>query len=249
MAPLPSSRYAHGVHPLAFLAPFFAFISLLLGIGAVVRWGMADAGRRGRPEWAVALLLVAAPLVGWLIWLALRPPLVDQWRREPISLEEGRGSYALLAGCLALAWYNVGTAWSTQLVLLPLRAFVGQSDYLGYEARYLDLTQLPLVTMFSLLLLATALLLWTRPTELPEWTVWLGALLEAMTVFWTLGLQLPLQSRIGREGFSESLYAQVIAGSWLRTTAITLHGFLLAWMMVRVTTPRGLLRGSSRWGL
>jgi hypothetical protein len=237
------------VHPLAFLAPFFAILSLLLGFGAVVRWGVMDAQRRGRPGWAVALLLVAAPLVGWLVWLALRPPLVDQWRREPVSPTEGRGPYALLAGCLALAWYNVGTAWTTQLVLLPLRAFVGQSDYLGYEARYLELSQLPIVTAFSFLLLGTALLLWTRPSDLPEWTVWLGALLESVTVFWTLGLQLPLQSRIGREGFSETLYAQVIAGNWIRTLAITLHGFLLIWMMVRVITPRGLLRGSSRWAL
>jgi hypothetical protein len=237
------------VHPLAFLAPFFAFISLFLGIGAVVRWGVIDARRRGRPGWAVALLLVAAPLVGWLVWLALRPPLVDQWRREPVSPTEGRGSYALLAGCLALAWYNVGTTWTTQLVLLPLRAFVGQGDYLGYEARYVELTQLPIVTAFSLLLLGTALLLWVRPSDLPEWTVWLGALLEAVTVFWTLGLQLPLQIRIGREGFSEALYEQVIAGNWMRTAAITVHGFLLVWMMVRVTTPRGLLRGPSRWGL
>lgn len=249
MAPSAGPRYAHGVHPLDLLAPLLALVSLLLAIGAVVRWGVNDARRRGRPGWAVALLLVAAPLVGWLVWLALRPGLVDQWRRDPVIPTEGRGPYVVLAACLALAWYNVGTVWTTQRVLFPLRAFVGQSDYLGYEARYADLTQIPIVAVFWLLVLGTALLLWVRPTELPEWSVWMGALLEAVTVFWTLGLQLPLQLRIGREGFSEALYSQVVAGNWIRTLAITVHALLLVWMMVRVTTPRGLLRGSSRWGM
>jgi hypothetical protein len=249
MAPSASSRYAHGVRPLDFLVRLIALLSLLLGVGAVIRWGLQDAHRRGRPGWAVALLLVAAPVVGWLVWLALRPGLVDQWRRDPPLPTESRASHFVLAACLALAWYNVGTAWTTQRVLFPLRAFVGQGDYFGYEARYAELTQLPVVTVFSLLLLATALLLWVRPSDLPEWSVWLGGLLEAITVFWTLSLQLPLQARIGQEGFSETLHQQVIANNWVRTAAITAHAVLLVWMTVRIMTPRGLLRGSSRWGV
>jgi hypothetical protein len=249
MARSASAGYAHGVRLLDYLAPLIAFLSLLLGVGAVIRWGLHDAHRRGRPGWAVALLLVAAPLVGWLVWLALRPGLVDQWRRDPPSPNDSRASHLTLAVCLALAWYNVGTVWTTQRVLFPLRAFVGQGDYFGYEARFGELTQLPIITVFSLLLLFTALLLWVRPSDLPEWSVWLGALLEAVTVFWTLSLQQPLQARIGREGFSDQLHQQVIANNWVRTAAITAHGFLLVWMTLRVMTPRGLLRGSSRWGL
>jgi len=236
------------VRQLNYLAPLITLVSLLLAVGAVIRWGLHDAHRRGRPGWAVALLLVAAPLVGWLVWLALRPGLVDQWRRDPPPPIDSQGSHVVLAACLALAWYNVGTVWTTQRVLFPLRAFVGQGDYFGYEARYAELTQLPVVTVFSLLLLATALLLWMRPTDLPEWSVWLGALLEAVTLFWTLSLQLPLQERIGREGFSAQIHQQVIANNWVRTAAITAHGLLLVWMVLRVMTPRPLLRGSSRWG-
>jgi hypothetical protein len=249
MARSASPGYAHGVRPLDFLARLIALLSLLLAVGAVIRWGLHDANRRGRPGWAVALLLVAAPLVGWLVWLALRPGLVDQWRRDPLVTTDSRGSHLVLVSCLALAWYNVGTVWTTQRVLFPLRAFVGQGDYFGYEARYAELTQLPIVTLFSLLLLATALLLWVRPNDLPEWSVWLGALLEALTVFWTLSLQMPLQVRIGREGFSQTLHTQVIANNWVRTAAITAHGLLLVWMTVRIMAPRGLLRGTSRWGM
>src|SRR5262249_11659776 len=117
MAPLGSPRYAHGVHPLEFLAPLIALASLLLALGAVIRWGVNDGPRRGRPGWAVALLLVAAPVVGWLVWLALRPGLVDQWRREPLAPTDSRASHVVLAACLALAWYNVGTVWTTQRVL------------------------------------------------------------------------------------------------------------------------------------
>lgn len=233
---------------LDYLAPLIGLLALALTLGAVIRWGFNDAYRRGRPGWAVALLLVAAPVVGWLVWLALRPGLVDQWRREVPIPNEARWPHLILAACLALAWYNVGTVWTTQRVLFPLRAFVGPGDYFGYEARFVELTQFPVVTMFSLLLLATATLLWARPLDLPEWSVWLGALLEAVTVFWTLSLEVPLQERIGREGFSAQLHQQIIANNWVRTAAITAHALLLGWMALRVMMPRVLLRGSSRWG-
>lgn len=231
------------------LAGVFAISAGLLVVAALVRWALADAGRRGRPGWAVALLVVAAPVVGWLVWLALRPQPLDAWRRElPNTGHETTGHVALVA-CLALAWYNTGTTWLTQRVLYPLRAFVGSFEAPGYQEQYASLSQMPVVTAFALLLLATALLVWLRPPEVPEWAVWSGTMLEGLAVWSSLTRDIPLQVRMASEGFSPALNAELVGGSWLRTAAITVHALLLAWMALRAMGPRGLLRGSARWGM
>jgi hypothetical protein len=238
-----------GLTVLDALAGVFAILAGLLVVAALIRWALSDASRRGRPGWAVALLVVAAPVVGWLVWLALRPQPLDAWRREPpVAGHETSGHLALVA-CLGLAWYNTGTSWVTQQILYPLRAFVGTLDAPGYQEHYGGLIQLPVVTAFALLLLMTALLIWLRPPEVPEWSVWSGAVLEGLAVWSSLTRDIPLQVRMATEGFSPALNAELVGGSWLRTAAVTIHALLLAWMARRAMETRGLLRGSSRWGM
>jgi hypothetical protein len=230
------------------LAGVLAILAALLVVVALLRWALADAARRGRPGWAVALLVLAAPVVGWLVWLALRPQPLDAWRREPASTAHESSGHVALATCLALAWYNTGTAWVTQQVLYPLRAFVGAGDSAGFQEQYVGLIQLPVVTGFALLLLATAFLIWLRPPELPEWAAWSGAVLEGLAVWASLTRDVPLQVRMATEGFTPALNAELMGGSWLRTAAVTTHAVILAWMARRAMESRGLLRGGSRWG-
>ena len=230
------------------VAGALAILAGFLVVAALVRWALADASRRGRPGWAVALLVVAAPLVGWLVWLALRPQPLDAWRREaPNTGHEAPGHVALVT-CLGLAWYNTGTTWVTQQVLYPLRGFVGSYDATAYQEQYVRAIQMPVVTGFALLLLITALLIWLRPPEVPEWSVWGGALLEALAVWSSLTRDIPLQVRMATEGFTPALNAELMGGSWVRTAAISTHAVLLAWMARRAMESRGLLRGGSRWG-
>jgi hypothetical protein len=230
------------------LAGAVAVSAALLVVAALMRWALADAARRGRPGWAVALLVVAAPVVGWLVWLALRPQPLDAWRREVPGTGHEAAGHVALATCLALAWYNTGTTWVTQQVLYPLRAFLGATDAPGYQEQYVRLIQLPVVTGFALLLLATALLIWLRPPEVSEWAVWAGAVLEGMAVWSSLTRDIPIQVRMATEGFTPALNAELMGGSWTRTAAITAHAVLLAWMAGRAMESRGLLRGGSRWG-
>lgn len=234
------------MRPFAFLSPLFLVAAAAALFGAVVRWAVADAGKRGRPGWAVALLLVAAPVVGWLVWLALRPSPLDAWRRDSQNSPESRHGHLTFAACLALAWYNTSTMWIGQRVLLPLRV-LGQAESYSYDTRLAELMQVPAVTMFSLLLLVTALLLWTRPAEVPDWAVWVGALLEGLALGSSVTREAPILVRMGREGFSEALTGHVLAVNWLRTTAVSAHAVLLSWMALRVMAPKPLLR-VGRWG-
>lgn len=235
------------MRPFAFLSPLFLVAAAAALFGAVVRWAVADARKRGRPGWAVALLLVAAPVAGWLVWLALRPSPLDAWRRDSQNSLESRQGHLTFAACLALAWYNTGTMWIAQRVLFPLRALAGSADAYAYDTRLAELMQVPAVAMFSLLLLVTALLLWTRPAEVPDWAVWVGALLEALALGSSVTREAPILARMGREGLSEALTGHVLAVNWLRTTAVTAHAVLLSWMALRVMAPKPLLR-VGRWG-
>lgn len=231
------------------LAGILALAAAAIAVAALIRWALADAGKRGRPGWAVALLVVAAPVIGWLVWLALRPQPLDAWRRDPPpGGNETAGPVALVV-CAALAWYNMGTSWVTQQVLYRLRPFVGSADAPAYQAQYTDVIQMPIVTGFALLLLATALLLWVRPSEVAEWAMWAGAALEGVAVWASLTRDIPLQVRMATEGFSPALNAELTGGSWLRAAAITAHAVLLGWMVRRAMEPRGILRGPSRWGV
>jgi hypothetical protein len=231
------------------LTTVLVVLAALLVLIALVRWAFADADRRGRPGWAVALLVVAAPVVGWLIWLALRPQQLDAWRREPPPTGHEFSGHLALVGCLALAWYSVGTTLMSHRVLYPLPALVPLAGTPGYQDQYARLIQTPVVTGFALLLLATALLIWLRPPELPEWAAWGGAVLEALAVWDSLTRDLPLQVRMAAEGFTPALNAELVGGSWVRMLAVTAHGVLLAWMARRAMESRGLLRGGSRWSL
>jgi hypothetical protein len=231
------------------LAGVLAIAAAVIAAGALVRWALADAGKRGRPGWAVALLVVAAPVVGWLVWLALRPQTLDPWRRDAPSMGYERAGPVALVVCAALAWYNTGTSWVTRQVLYRLRPLVGSIDAAAYQAQYTEVIQLPIVTGFGLLLLATAVLLWVRPPEVAEWAVWTGGVLEGLAVWASLTRDIPLQVRMATEGFSPALNAELTGGSWLRAAAITAHAVLLGWMVRRAMEPRGLLRGPSRWGL
>lgn len=235
------------MRPFAFLAPLFVVAAAAVFLGAVVRWAIADAAKRGRPGWAVALLLVAAPVAGWLVWLALRPAPLDAWRRDPGGPSESRHGHLTFAACIALAWYNTGTLWIAQRVLFPLRTLAGWAEASAYETRLADLMQVPAVTMFSLLLLVTALLLWTRPAEVPDWAVWVGALLEAVALGSSGTREGPILPSLGRQGLGQTVAAHVLGASWLRTTAVTVHAGLVSWMALRVMAPKPLLR-VGRWG-
>jgi hypothetical protein len=236
-----------GLNVLDALAVALAVLAGMLTMAALVRWALADAARRGRPGWAVALLVVAAPLVGWLVWLALRPQPLDAWRRDPSHAGHEVSGHIALVACLGLAWYNAGTAWVTQQVLYPLRGFVTGADAAEYQAQYVTLIQMPVVTGFALLLLATAVLIWLRPPEVPEWAVWTGPVLEGLALWSSLTREVPLHVRMAAEGFTPTLNAELMDGSWLRTAAVTTHALLLAWMGRRAMESRGLLRGGSRW--
>ena len=143
------------------LAGVLAILAAFLVVAALVRWalgrrraprqtGVGGRAARRRGAGGGMARLAGAPAAaarrlaaGGARTPATRPPGTSPW--WPVW---------------RLAWYNTGTTWVTQQVLYPLRGFVGTYDAPGYQEQYVRLIQMPVVTGFALLLLATALLIW-----------------------------------------------------------------------------------------
>ncbi len=58
--------------------PVLAFAAVFVGLlYAISQWCIQDAIRRGRSPVSVSLLVFLLSAVGWIIWLNVRPPILD----------------------------------------------------------------------------------------------------------------------------------------------------------------------------
>jgi hypothetical protein len=71
------------------LLSIFAYLAVVVAFWTFVgRWAYRDAQKRGRSGgWVAALVILFFPL-GWVAWLALRPPVVPI---APVKLRFSRG--------------------------------------------------------------------------------------------------------------------------------------------------------------
>ena len=134
---------------------------------------------------------------------------------------------------LAMTLFLVGLIWTIQMVHYPLFAKVGGESYVAYQAEHQwRITVIVLPTM--LLEIATAfLLIVLRPSTMPGWTAWLGAILVVIVWGSTFFLQVPQHSILDR-GFDQRAYELLVGTNWLRTIAWTLRGGLVMWLLTKL---------------
>jgi hypothetical protein len=120
-------------------------------------------------------LVVAVPVLGWLLWLALRPPI----RKQPTSRlflpdQTWIADWTLFLG-VAFSWYTVGITWVAQMVIYPLRMYVGTDNVSAYSTSYVNRIALPIVLPVSLAMLLSVFLIWFRVEDMPSWMTWVDA--------------------------------------------------------------------------
>ena len=181
----------------AFLCTLAAF--LLVTVAAVVRW----LSRSNRSPSRRSALGAADP-------------------GEPSKLTDG----LLLVG-VAMAWYSVSMGWIGPLTIYPIYAdlaHVGPQAVHTFGQSYLSRIAIVLLPM-SVSFLAWGLLLWLRPRNVPERTVWaivgLCIALIAVTPF-----AAGAQEQMTEHGFSESLHARLIWLGVIRAVLFTAIGLL-----------------------
>lgn len=139
-----------------------------------------------------------------------------------------------LLTCLLFTLYNTGVIWVLQLNHYPLYAKVGQREFRDYMTAHNGRILLPIVLPGIAAFISSLWLLWQRPFEIPNWSLWLVNLLNAATLLSTIFVQGPAHNQLARDGYSEILIRKIITTNWLRTLAWTVNGLLLLWMTAMV---------------
>ena len=183
---------------------------------------------------AFLLLTLAAAMRS--VWHFFRPPTaaIPGNPGESSKLTDG----LLLIG-VATAWYAVAMGWGGQIAFYPLYSdFVpfGQEAFRALGHGYLS--RLPILLLpIAAMCVAWASLLWAPGCSVPRRTVWaivgLCVGFVAVTPFSAFA-----QDRMLADGFSESVYAQLMWSNGARSVIFTAIGLLsLSAVRSRWTTP------------
>lgn len=144
----------------------------------------------------------------------------------------------LLAG-VATSWYAVAMGWSGQFTGYPIypdMAKVGTEAFNTFGHSYLSHLPVSLIPIGSMCLI-WVLLLWFPSQYVPRRTVWVIVSLCVGFVIVT-PFSAFAQDRMLEEGFSESVYGQLMWSNGARSVIFTAIGLLsLAAVRSRWTTP------------
>ncbi|MEQ1950819.1 hypothetical protein [Mesorhizobium sp. CN2-181] len=133
-----------------------------------------------------------------------------------------------------LSFWELGQIWFAQVVVYPLFAKVGETDYVAYHRFYTN--RIPFVVIlpgFASFLLPTALAFF-GPT-VPIWMTAANIGLGGVGLLVTVGLEIPRHGKLEKFGKNEALIAELIRYNWPRTASITLQAIVTMLMLVHVT--------------
>ena len=133
---------------------------------------------------------------------------------------------------VAATFYMVGLVWFVQRVHYPLFAGVGPEVFASYQAAHLARTG-PVVGPAMLLEGATGMVLVALPPPgVPIALPWIG--LGLLLAIWmsTWMLQVPRHRELVA-GFDTSAHRRLVATNWIRTTAWSMRGVLVLWVVFR----------------
>jgi len=142
----------------------------------------------------------------------------------------------------ALVFYGMGASFVESFVNYPTWRLIGANEFRAYHQALGPLIVGYMVIPMLIATLLTVLLLWFRPTPLPQWAIWLAVVLQLIIWVATAAIQLPIQMQLSRNGLSLPLLDQLVFTNWwLRKVPQIIDAFLFLWLMsllLRVDSKR-----------
>ena len=126
--------------------------------------------------------------------------------------------------------YLVGLIWTVQILVYPSMKQVGENGYAAYHNLHTSRIT-PIVAPAMILELLTAIYLAFVSIEAINIRYfWVGLALVLIIWISTFLVQVPLHERLGTK-FYIDIQKKLVRTNWIRTTAWTLRGFLVLWMI------------------
>ena len=153
-----------------------------------------------------------------------------------------RTSIWLFLISFALVFYGMGASFVESFVNYPTWRLIGANEFRAYHQSLGPLIIGYMVIPMLITTLLTVLLLWFRPTPLPQWAIWLALVLQLIIWVSTVAIQLPIQMQLSRDGLSLPLIDRLIFTNWwLRKVPQIINAVLFLWLMsllLRVNSTR-----------
>lgn len=133
----------------------------------------------------------------------------------------------------ALSFWELGQIWFCQIVVYPLFAKVGETDYVAYHRFYSR--RIPLVVIlpgFASFLLPLPLAMFGP--AVPTWMNATNIACGIAGLLVTVLLAIPRHNRLERDGKHAVTIAELVHYNWPRTISITIQAIVTAMMLAHV---------------
>lgn len=135
------------------------------------------------------------------------------------------GAQALASAALA------GLIWFVQVVHYPLFGQVAAADGRAYSDAHRRRTPLVVIPPMLVEGLTAGLLAVRPPPGIPPAAAWAGFGL-VLALWWSTGaVQMPLHTRLGRDGHAPDVVAALVRSNWVRTILWSVRAVLAVWML------------------
>ncbi len=129
----------------------------------------------------------------------------------------------------------VGLVWMVQVVSYPQFANVGASSFTSYHAAHARLITWVVAPLMLGELIASFAWVLTKSDAVPRPLGLLGLALTLFVWLVTATIAVPYHNALA-DGFSQSAHRMLVSTNWLRTSAWTLRGALLLWVVMKMLT-------------
>lgn len=142
-------------------------------------------------------------------------------------------SELLLLLWAALVFWVLGQIWLVQIVVYPLFAKVGETEYVAYHRFYTRCIPLPVIIPgFASFLLPVPLALYGP--VVPHWMSAANIAVGIIGLLVTVVLEIPHHNRLEKDGKNDNSITELIRYNWPRTLSISIQAVITFLMMRHV---------------
>jgi hypothetical protein len=138
----------------------------------------------------------------------------------------------------ALVFYILGATFLEGFVNYRTWSLIGPAEFKTYHRaigpRIIGFVVFPI----ALSLILNIALLWSHPSPVPLWSIWLSLAFTLFAIAVSVALQIPVQREFDRTGLSLPLLRRLTSVEWLRNAAHVANAALFLWMMTRLVAIR-----------